>query len=186
VLPGRIRTLFESEEAFLADRKIQTTLKLWAKKARLCNMHIERLFALIRQSFAQKVPSLERLVSAGLLSQVLGIHLQHGGVHPDSMSRRSLIEAGCPIAAAADVPEAMPTRARGHLAFLAEHVRNASRKKGGALTLREQADIRKEGMELWRDFLPAEREAWSSKAARQVNQLFGKYVRRLCIESDFQ
>jgi hypothetical protein len=165
---GKIRQMFGSYIDFLSDKRLQSTLRTWARQARLCNMHIERIFALLRKSCGQKVPHLERLVSAGLLSQVLTTHLSLGGKHPAIVTRSDLLDMECPTAAGAERPETVPGRARGHLVFTKDYSHKERRKVGRSLTWDEHVEAMRAGMAAWRALSEAEQEPWGERARVEV------------------
>ena len=166
---GKLRVLFMNAVSFLADKQIQQTLRIWSQGAKLCNMHIERLFAQIRKACAAKTPHLERLVSVGLLTQTLAYHLREGGDHPSVITRSQLRRSGVAIAAAAERPDAMPSRARGHLAFLRAERADAKQKKGAALSAAEYDEVGRQAMASFKNLTVDEQYQWQVRAENEAS-----------------
>ena len=60
-------------------------------------MHVERLLAEFIQAAPLKCPSVDRVCSAGYLTQWLREHLEFGGNNPKIVSREQLLEDGVPL-----------------------------------------------------------------------------------------
>lgn len=163
----KIRNMFGSPQELLDSVSFRSSLKLWAKQSRVCNMHVERIFALVRKSVPDKVPNLERLVSAGYLSQILRTHMQAGGRHPCSVARGDLVADDVPINAAASMPDRMESKRRGHLLWMTEKCHAARLRKGASLTAAEQADTRREAMREWRGLDDEVRREYNKRAILQ-------------------
>jgi hypothetical protein len=133
-------------------------------------MHIERIFALIRKSCAQKVPNLERVVASGYLCQVLSEHMNLGGSHPAVTTRKELVAAGCPISSAAERPEANPNMARGHLLFIREWMLGARAELGcEVLQLDTGSDTpRQLAMNAWRDLPQQVQDGYCERARNEI------------------
>ena len=70
-------------------------LRQFGKKARVCNMHTERLLIMImRASDGQKAVFLERYLSDGYLVQWLTEHTSHGGSDPRVETHGKLVNEG--------------------------------------------------------------------------------------------
>ena len=78
----KLRQLFDTEAAMLADASLWRALHLFGRVALLTNMHIERLLATVRSSIPTKIPVIERVCCNGYLSQCLAQHLAAGGSDP--------------------------------------------------------------------------------------------------------
>ncbi len=66
----KIRKLFPSAAAMIEDCHFMRGMRMWCRRSKLSNMHIERQISLMRSSVSETTPSMERLVSSGLLAQV--------------------------------------------------------------------------------------------------------------------
>ncbi len=117
----KVRMLFPSAEEMLRDEDFMEMLRLWGRRGRLCNMHVERILSLVRKSVSEAVPNLERLCGAGFLAQTLREHRQAGGRHPSATSRRDLQRVAVPIRARARKPTRMVSE-RGGICFSCKRV----------------------------------------------------------------
>ena len=96
---GKIRKLYSTTEDLKSDRAFMHGLRAWAETHKVCNMHLERLLARIRDGMGPgKSPQAERACAGGFLSQVLRDHLALGGRDPRHQSRESLLSHGAPLA----------------------------------------------------------------------------------------
>lgn len=177
----KIRALFPHAAAFWADANIQKTLDIWSRRGRLTNMHMERAFALIRKACVQKVPSLERLVAAGFLTQTLSTHLLAGGKHPAVVTRSELQTQCVPIAAAPERPVAFPSRARGHLLYMRDYLCEARLAKGAALSAEEQSTKRREAMLAWSRLSQEEQEVLRVRAENEAHVNDARRAVFLCL-----
>ncbi|CAK0867518.1 unnamed protein product [Prorocentrum cordatum] len=98
-LARKLRRLWPSDSEMLDDAHFWSAYMLFAKHALLCNMHIERLLSLVRQSlpFDLKAPVLERVCGNGFLSQCVAQHVSAGGEDPRVESLASARRAGVPL-----------------------------------------------------------------------------------------
>ena len=94
----KVRRLAGSAAGLLKHAGILAALRLWGKIARITNMHTERLINLHQRSSPPKCV-VARVLAAGFLSHILSIHKKAGGLHPSSVTRAELREAGVPIRA---------------------------------------------------------------------------------------
>jgi hypothetical protein len=72
-------------------------LNVFAMMFKICNMHVERLFARARLNSRHsnhQVPVLEGLRSSAFLSEVLGSHCRQGGFDPRVQHRQALLARG--------------------------------------------------------------------------------------------
>ena len=95
LMAEKIRDLFDSPEAMANDKDLSNSLKAWARKAKITNMHIERLFPLIfyaagKPKGSKQAVLLEALCSSGLLGQFLKEHVKAGGDDPRLETRSKL------------------------------------------------------------------------------------------------
>lgn len=141
----KLRAKYSSAQEFLDDQDLMNLLTSWAVHGKVCSMHVERLFALIRQSVPDSSPSAERICSGGFLSQVLKQHRHAGGVAPGTFQRKDAIALGVPIRSNVQEACSQPKRARGHLTFINKQIREESAelaRSGGRMT-RAQASARR-------------------------------------------
>jgi hypothetical protein len=112
---NKVVLMFVDAYRLLGDANFIKGLRLWARRTKITNMHLERLFSKIKMSLGvQKAsPDVERLAGVGYLTQVLASHMVAGGNDPRVVTRKQLLEEGAPIAAADSVANA-PSRAPGH------------------------------------------------------------------------
>jgi hypothetical protein len=118
----KIRLAHGNPESLRNDRDLMGLLTSWSHHARVCNMHVERIFALIRKSSPEKKPNVERLCSAGFLSQLVHSHRKAGGTDITAFQRSHLLATSVPIAAVRQTVAAHPSMARGHLLFMSHKV----------------------------------------------------------------
>eukprot|EP00959_Pyramimonas_sp_CCMP1952_P095002 1986729-Pyramimonas_sp.AAC.1 len=79
----KLRDLFPDADRFLQAPGIRQALKLWASKARVSNMHIERLLAQLKRNAVDIPPyRVERFLSEGYITQFVAQHLANGGKDP--------------------------------------------------------------------------------------------------------
>ena len=65
---------------------------------RVCNMHLERLLALIKKACGtDRGPNVERYLGCGLLCQVLRKHKKTYGIDPRTVTRQTMIDCATPI-----------------------------------------------------------------------------------------
>ena len=95
-----MRNLFDCAASLRADADLADVLRLWSRKAKLANMHVERLLALIKASVSSNRPTCEKLLAGGLLSPVLRDHVAAGGRDPRVVLRDELIKDGMPLESA--------------------------------------------------------------------------------------
>ena len=95
---AKARRLWPTAAAMRNDPEFRSLLKLWVKKAKQCNMHVERLLALIKASakFLQtnQRPSVERLVASGFLAKCKQLHCAKGGKFSACMTCDEAIAKG--------------------------------------------------------------------------------------------
>lgn len=87
----KVKMAYASAEEMLADSSLLEGLTVWARHARVENMGVERLFALIRKSVGgSKAPVLDRLCPAGFMAQLRATHSACGGSDPSIVTRDHL------------------------------------------------------------------------------------------------
>ena len=96
---SKVMDLFASADDMFGNTAWRNTLRLLAKKFKICNMHTERQFALIKKSYSHLAgaPEVERLVGGGFVTQVLSMHLTHGGADPRFTTSAKLLSSGVPL-----------------------------------------------------------------------------------------
>jgi hypothetical protein len=98
----KVRKLFPTPEACLEHRVFQAMLRNWCREFRAVNMHVERIFALMKCGVgphqARARPDVERIVSAGTLCQWKAIHCKAGNAEPRWTTRAQLLRGGAPLA----------------------------------------------------------------------------------------
>jgi len=127
-------------------------VRLWSRRARCTNMHIERCIALLRKAVTDPAPNVERLAAAGFQSQVRAEHRKAGGKDVGLTARDDLAREGFAEPAVAATRVNQPGRARGHITFMRERLEK-SRLEKGRLSQAEQASVRKAAMKSWRQEL---------------------------------
>ena len=78
-------------QELLNHRGLMAALTTWSWVAKLSNMHLERLLALIRKSAPQRC-FLERLLATGHLTQILSRHRSAGGSDIRRITRKQLVQ----------------------------------------------------------------------------------------------
>ena len=81
-------------DAIMRDADLLHGFQDFGDNFHLSNMHTERDLALIKAAAPGKSPSLERLLGAGHLAQILREHSAAGGMYPGLFRRSDLLEAG--------------------------------------------------------------------------------------------
>ena len=82
-------------------KDFKVNLRILAKNAKACSMHVERLLALVKSNarlWNGAPPTVERLSATGLLSQVKCAHKKAGGNASMQSTRENLKKAGVPLA----------------------------------------------------------------------------------------
>ena len=162
----KLRALVADPEELLRDDDLQGALISWAHKGRVCNMHVERMFARIRSSVPRHT-SAERLAASGFLTQVKQQHAKIGG-EPAGVTRHKLVEQEVPIVAFKEKARSIPTRARGHVLHMTQSLRVAAAERGRALTQKETHAVRRAACEEFRRMTDAERAALKERALNQA------------------
>ncbi len=122
----------EAAQGLIKNQRFTDAIKVWSESTKLTNMHLERMLAALKLDNSisgsgknASTPSAERLVSVGMLGQLLRAHLANGGRDPRYQTRADLRRAGVPIQADARTSETSKPPS-GFVPFLA-HVRNEYR-----------------------------------------------------------
>ena len=116
----KVRQLAGTPAGLLQHHGLLAALFLWALRARVTNMHTERLIALEQRASPARC-AVQRALCAGYLAQIMSLHQKAGGLHPSSTTRSDLIEAGVPVRAAGLSSKAKKGRAQKVRAAIAAH-----------------------------------------------------------------
>ena len=166
----KLPRLYNGAEELLADGDFLDAVRLWSRRGRCTNMHIERCFALLRKAVEDPAPNVERVAAAGFLSQVRAEHRKAGGKDVGLTTREDLAREGVARYAATRARVNQPGRARGHITFMQERVEKYKLEKGGKLSRAEQASARAAAMASWRHELSAEERAeWQARAVAKAS-----------------
>ena len=92
----KVRYLSTGWKGLLRHRGLMIAITIWSFVARLCNMATERLLSLIRKAAFSRCCA-ERLLAAGLLTQILKKHLAAGGRDIRKVTRSLLLQMNVPI-----------------------------------------------------------------------------------------
>lgn len=94
----QVRGLFNSARQLLDDRNFADMLQEWLATCRLDNMHVERLFALLKSALGHvKHPLAEKIGCIGVLAQWRREHRSVLGDDAGVTTRKSLLAEGAPI-----------------------------------------------------------------------------------------
>eukprot|EP00959_Pyramimonas_sp_CCMP1952_P280024 5854419-Pyramimonas_sp.AAC.1 len=99
-LAAKLRGLWTRPEDMLNDSNFWQAFRLFGRTALITNMHVERLFAQIKQSVDMSDAFLERVRVNGYLSECLSQHLKAGGADPREEHAGAAIALGAPLEAA--------------------------------------------------------------------------------------
>lgn len=166
----KVKAAFASAEELMCSEDMMKLILAWARQARVCNMHVERLFAQIRQAAPQRKPFAERVCVAGLVTQINHAHRQAGGVLPSSFRRKDLHKLDAPVASKVDSANHCPQRARGHILFMTRRLREEAAKlpKGARLSKEQQKQLRRAAAEQFRLLSEDERRKLTQQAQEQA------------------
>ena len=101
-MTAKVRRMAPTWQELLNHRGLMAALTTWSWVAKLSNMHLERLLALIRKSAPQRC-FLERLLATGHLTQILSRHRSAGGSDIRRITRKQLVQLSVPIRATSKV-----------------------------------------------------------------------------------
>ena len=97
---GKLRVMYPTAEALANCPEFRAVLQQWGRTGKLCNMQTERMLKAIKTATPDKCPHLDRMLSAGLLTQWLTRHVrEYNGDDPRVTTRAQLLEAGAPLKA---------------------------------------------------------------------------------------
>jgi len=109
----KLRRLYNGADDLLADGDFMDAVRLWSRRARCTNMHIERCVALLRTAVEDPAPNVERVAAAGFLSQVRAEHRKAGGKDVGLTTRKDFAREGLARPAVAASRVHQPGRPRG-------------------------------------------------------------------------
>lgn len=147
----QFRDLYASADEMAEDGVAMSSIRTWARKTRLSNMHLERDLALMKKASPAKHPVVERYAACGHLAKVLRLHRDAGGIDPRSSQQASdLVDSGVHLARAAK-PErtSCPPKARGVFKYISDNMepglsaeqRRAARRRLGTQFGNEPLDV---------------------------------------------
>lgn len=88
----------DDPQRLLGHQRLLAALELWSWHGRFTNMATERLLSQIRRSAPLRC-SVDRLLCAGMLTQIQHKHMRAGGKDVRKVTRSTLLNLGAPIAA---------------------------------------------------------------------------------------
>ena len=169
---AEVRKLFASWEEMFNDAEFKALLRNWAEAAKIANMTVERLLALVKTGTPMKAPLAERLVSAGLLTQILKAHRLAGNPDPRVTTRKELIEMGVPLRCNAE------DSGRGGLqpatAYISEKLAAAAETRRVQGTRASRAEVREHTVALAAEFAQLTQEAQAPYVARAASSRDGR------------
>lgn len=157
-LAGKMRALFGGPQQMLEDPHWWMAVQAFSRHSKVCNMHVERMLAVIRQSIAHSNPLLERVCANGMLAQCLHQHLSAGGDDPRHEMSETLLADGVPLARELEKRE---TRPKGRKRSIPAHLAYANAQPVG---------LRRDAMLGFKDLPPAEQAHWKSMAREAAVQ----------------
>ena len=178
----QVRKSFTSAHAMYTSKPFRTLLRVWARVAKISNMQLERLLALLKQASPpgskNNHADVERFCAAGLVTQLMTDHKLRGHFDPRITTREQLFRKCAPISARRASRPSRP--ASNYALFQAEHTRKGEHQGRNS---REEYVRRREQVQLdWsqlphelkadytvkaqRDFLAASEEEGSDAAGR--------------------
>lgn len=93
---GKAKALGRDAPGLLKHKGVRSTMRIWKRKARFCNMNTERLLSKITKS-TQRHGHAERLCANGFLAQVNARHMAAGGKDVNKITRKKLKQTGVPL-----------------------------------------------------------------------------------------
>jgi hypothetical protein len=92
---AKVYRLFGSPAALKSSVVFRQAIRLWAKNQKVCNMHVERLLALIKKASSScGYVHIERMMGAGFLTQLLVAHKNAGGSDPRNITAHKMENNG--------------------------------------------------------------------------------------------
>ncbi len=168
--PGGARQMLECNA-------LRAALLEWGVKSLLTNMHVERLLSQVRAASPENAPSIERVCTAGLMTQFLTEHVRLGRTDPRFDCASDLVRKGAPLQLAVGRSARNKRMARSGILYANEQV--AKRKHevqaegaDGHLRQAEVHTILRRASREFRD-LP-EREQLAFRARVKRNMLFAE------------
>ena len=177
---SKMSRLFRSPSELLDNEKFMMGLRLWSKVTKVTNMHLERLLSLTKRSLGQKdSPEVERLISIGMMAQILSKHLAAGGADPRFTTRAMLLQAGAPIRVAEHSKPPTGSKPSGpFFAFRGERLQLRLDRHGPLKRLAAKAEMRDIRRD-WRGmseegksvYISKSKEEWLKKKVEQEQQV---------------
>ena len=94
----KLKTLFPTAEAIVGSHTLLNALRNFGRKAKLTNMHLERLLSRVKRATPGKLPMAERLLNAGYVGEFIRQHtVDHGGHDPRYVDREQILDLGAPL-----------------------------------------------------------------------------------------
>jgi hypothetical protein len=123
----------------------------------------------LRGELRQASPDIERVCSAGFLSQMLQEHYSAGGTRPGLISRADMSAAGAPTGLT-QAGKSNSKKARGHVLHMQRAVTVTREALGRQLTKAEQADVRKVAAANFRSLSPDSKHTVQTEAETLASQ----------------
>ena len=92
----KAKVLGRDRPGLLKHKGVRSTMRMWKRKARFCNMNTERLLSKITKSTPRHGYA-ERLCVNGFLAQVNARHVAAGGTDVNKITRTQFRRAGVPL-----------------------------------------------------------------------------------------
>ena len=174
----KVSAFFGTAAKLVASERFRRVVYAWADGTKLCNMHIERLLALIRLSLRAGVmagtPDIEKVIACGLLSQWRSSYNTYGGLPLGVITREELVAADVPLARVA------PKEGSGHTSGFVEFTnREKARRRTstGALKGVGFAQELRSHAQQWASMSEAEKTPFQQQArSRHLRQQAGSNV----------
>ena len=167
----QVRHKFANAPGMVNSQWFRTLVRLWARVAKVSNMELERMLALLKQaapvSSKNQPPDAERFCAAGFLTQLATDHRLRGRCDPRFLMREQLAKNGTPINSSPR-PGRYSRAASNFSLFQADCSKKAEGE--GRKSYSEYCDQRKEIHRAW-GAMSAERKAeYTAKAKRKFQE----------------
>lgn len=158
---SKLMHLFRTPEEMCSDECFLSALKAWGSTAKVTNMHVERILARMKKATPEKLPSVERMLAAGNVSEWLRRHMANQGADPRVHSRRQLVQAGTPLKCGVSQAQTMRGGLRPAIAYANKKL-HEERERGTCFTAADRCNRQRE---LVTEFamLPSEQKHGTSK-----------------------
>ena len=167
----KLHTLYGDAQRLADDEEFKWLLRNWSRQQKITNMHVERLFALIKKGVASnegKVQrtNVERFVAAGTLTQWMTEHGQSGGQDPRFSTRAALLKRGAPLRCSAKKAKTRTRPASAFFIFRSDFLARRRAELGKVTKTIFKHEQRQLSAE-WRALGPEERRRFRNKARAQ-------------------